>query len=787
MPGLLVDLRRHQPPADAGAKAAGLHWLAARGHAVPRAWALAGSVAAGLEDPTRRAAVRAALSTVVAEDRRYAVRSSADLEDGTERSFAGQFRTILDLQGVDAVLAALDEVVGSGSSQRLSPYLDAIAPGSPGAPAVSRPVMGIVVQELVVPMAAGVAFSKNPLTGLDEVVVEAIPGRGDRLMSDGETPERWVDRWGAWIEQPTEGRVPPSVIGEVVGSTRRIAAARGEPVDLEWAWDGNHVWWLQVRPITGLEGVRLYSNRISREVLPGLIKPLVWTVNVPVVNRAWIRLLASLAGPTDLTPDRLARRFGGRAYFEMGALGDVFEALGMPREVLELLIGLPPGPERPRFRPSRTTVRHVPRMLRVASELATYGPTLRGEVRDIAAVTRAFEAIDPPELDDEALIRRVHELMELGERAAYANVVTPLLMNLYTRLLDRGLAAAGIDPSRVDPASDRSDRHRYDPRAGIHALAEVLAALPPEDRAAIRDGGIAALADRPDLAPVRGSLDAFLERFGALADSGNDFSLPRWREEPDAILRMALDDPTGMGEAALGWTQVEPSVPAVQRPLLRLIFGKAGAYRVYREAISLGYTRAYGLFRPTFLEAGRRLADRGVLDVVDDVFYLELEELEALLLDGDALPARGLVATRRQELEEAADLLLPDLIFGDDFVPTRGAADGDAARIVGLASSRGHHRGRARVIRGLAERDRLEPGDVLVVPHSDVAWTPLFARASAVIAESGGMLSHASIVAREFGIPCVVSATGACSRIPDGAIVTVDGYLGDVVIEAPET
>ncbi len=783
MSGLLVDLRRHQPAADAGGKAQGLHWLTAHGHPVPRAWVLPGSVATGLEDPARRAAIRSALTTVVAEGRPYAVRSSADVEDGAERSFAGQFRTVLDLAGVDAVLAALDEVVGSARADAVSTYLDATVSGGAGGPVGSGRAISAIVQELVVPVAAGVAFSRNPLTGLDEVVVEAIAGRGDRLMSDGETPERWVDRWGAWVEQPPETQVPEAVIAEVVASTRRIAASRGGPVDLEWAWDGRRVWWLQVRPITGLEGIRLYSNRISREVLPGLIKPLVWTVNVPVVNRAWIRLLESLVGPTDLTPDRLARRFGGRAYFEMGALGDVFQALGMPREALELLIGLPPGPQRPRFRPSTTTLRHLPRMLRMAGELAAYGPTVRREIGGIAAATRALEATDPADLDDGALLRRIDDLMELGERAAYANIVTPLLMNLYTRLLGRGLAAAGLDPHQVDPASDRIDRHRYDPRAGIHTLGELLADVAPQDRDAIREHGVVALSGRPDLAPVQDALDAFLERFGALSDSGNDFSLPRWSEEPDTILRMALDEPTSMGEAALGWDAIAPSVPAVQRPLLRPIFGKAGAYRVYREAISLGYTRAYGLFRPTFLEAGRRLVDRGVLDALDDVFYLELAELEALLRDGEAVAARPLVLARRQELDDAAELLLPDLIFGDDYVPSRGAAAG-TERIVGLASSRGHHRGPARVIRGLAERDRLQPGDVLVIPHSDVAWTPLFARASAVVAESGGMLSHASIVAREFGIPCVVSATGACSRIPDGAIVTVDGYQGDVVVEA---
>ena len=90
-----------------------------------------------------------------------------------------------------------------------------------------------------------------------------------------------------------------------------------------------------------------------------------------------------------------------------------------------------------------------------------------------------------------------------------------------------------------------------------------------------------------------------------------------------------------------------------------------------------------------------------------------------------------------------------------------------------------------RVVHGIADFAKVEEGDVLAIPFSDVGWTPLFAKAGAVVAESGGMLSHSSIVAREYGIPCVVSVDGAM-RMPEGAIVTVDGYRGVVVLEGDQ-
>ena len=203
-----------------------------------------------------------------------------------------------------------------------------------------------------------------------------------------------------------------------------------------------------------------------------------------------------------------------------------------------------------------------------------------------------------------------------------------------------------------------------------------------------------------------------------------------------------------------------------------------------REAVSFSYTFGFALFRGTFLELGRRLVAAGTLDAADDVFMLTLAEVRAAVAGTPPSPPREIAATRSREMAEAEDLELPEIIVGDQLVPRRRGATA-ASTLRGVPSSRGTYRGIVRVIRSLADADRLQPGDVLVVPFSDVAWTPLFARAGAVIAEAGGMLSHSSIVAREHGIPCVVSVPGACS-LPDGATVHVDGFAGTVTLENVE-
>jgi pyruvate,water dikinase len=191
------------------------------------------------------------------------------------------------------------------------------------------------------------------------------------------------------------------------------------------------------------------------------------------------------------------------------------------------------------------------------------------------------------------------------------------------------------------------------------------------------------------------------------------------------------------------------------------------------------YTYGYGLIRPRVLELGRRLVERGIVSTPDDVMYLTAQELTDSVLNG--LKRHEIVTVRRAQMEEAADIEMPDLVFGDDFIPSKAPA-ADSSIWHGTPTMRGHHRGPARVVEGIKDFAKVQDGDVIVIPFSDVGWTPLFAKAGAVVAESGGMLSHSSIVAREYGLPCVVSVAGAM-RITDGAMVVVDGYNGTVTLE----
>ena len=221
-------------------------------------------------------------------------------------------------------------------------------------------------------------------------------------------------------------------------------------------------------------------------------------------------------------------------------------------------------------------------------------------------------------------------------------------------------------------------------------------------------------------------------------------------------------------------------------------FDRACRLQVLRERVSSFYTLCYGFHRPLYRrlsqlaelaeDASRPTADAPWPPFPDAIFYLDDAEARALAAGSPAATAAALARARAEEVEAVRDVAVPDVVFGDEPSPIQ---DVDADHLSGVATSSGRHTGRAVLIASASQAKPVRDGDVLVVPYSDVAWTPLFSRAGAIIAESGGFLSHTSIVAREYGIPAVVSVNGAMRALHDGELVTVDGYTGTITVADP--
>jgi len=217
-------------------------------------------------------------------------------------------------------------------------------------------------------------------------------------------------------------------------------------------------------------------------------------------------------------------------------------------------------------------------------------------------------------------------------------------------------------------------------------------------------------------------------------------------------------------------------VKGINKLFTRMFFNRARKFTLYRDEVSKGYMYGYGLFRPYFLRLAEDLVKERWLDSRDDIFYLRWSEIQKLVKGGGISSIYQKIETRKREMQEYRDIELPEIIYGDNPPPLFSHFK---KKMQGIPTSQGYFKGKIKIIGGTADFGKVEPDDIIVIPYSDVGWTPLFARAGAVIAESGGLLSHSSIIAREYQIPAVVSVAG-CMNLKDGQKANVNGFTGEI-------
>ena len=217
----VFDLKEAKLPKSMGNKARRLRFLIENSFRTPAAHVCTWDAYLRYleDDPEIIEPVNSELSGKLDLNRRYAVRSSANIEDSLDHSFAGQFRSILNVQGVDDILEAIWAIWATTQSPGVKAYLQKNAKD----PDDLR--TAVIIQEMVPPVVSGVSFSKNPVTGLDEIVVEAVKGSGEALVQDGVTPRRWINKWGVWGVKPEQEDIELDLIQEVVHQTKAIAKA----------------------------------------------------------------------------------------------------------------------------------------------------------------------------------------------------------------------------------------------------------------------------------------------------------------------------------------------------------------------------------------------------------------------------------------------------------------------------------------------------------------------------------------------------------------------------------
>ena len=733
-----------------------------------------------------RAAVAEWVAAACAQlgDGPLAVRSSAQAEDGG-LSFAGQFDSRLDVVGIGDLHNAIDEVAASGGSVRVVEYAQSTS-GDAGR-------IAVFVQRMVQARHAGVAFSRDPVTYQPEVVVEAVEGRADGLLGGVRTPTRAALDAATldvlFLEQ--RDSVPPEILRDAAQLALKCERHFGAPVDVEWAHDGEQMWLVQARPLTGFDSVEIHSDTWSSEVWPGLIRPLVFDVGDTAVNAAWGRILTSIAGPMEVDWRLMAAPVASRAYFNETLLGGVLTRAGLPENTLEV-VG---RGQRPHVREG-SSVRLAASTGRLSRFLAGNARLLRRVARELPILDARIAAAGPgtADLTPVELADRFEVLLDILEDAAHLSVLTMVSMQLralgaktvVARLAGEGGGSAMPPVSRSAPA-DALDR-----------LSAAVSALPQRELDAVASGDPAhiaeALAASPDGRRALRTMEELLSRWGHIATVNTDFSAPTWADDPGALWRLAAAARTtaapGGGRPVTAADPGEAATGGLRGRIVRGRIESLATFVAARDEVNDALARTYDALRHTARAAGALLTP-AVLEVEDDVFFLRYPELLAALRGEPANSLQATVAQRRSQFEADAQIAPPHRVWNLRLPPRqRMLAHAQRAPLEegvlrGIPASAGVASGPARVLRLSDATTGLGPGDILVVAHADVAWTPVFSVVAGVVTEAGGMLCHAAVVAREIGIPAVVGVDDATRLIADGAQIRIDGSEGVLTVIRP--
>ena len=735
-----------------------------------------------------------------------AVRSSATAEDLPSASFAGQYDSYLNVVGAGAVLQHVRRCWASLFSERAVTYR--VRNGFD-----HRTVqMAVVVQRMVIPQAAGVLFTADPVTSNRKVAsVEASFGLGEALVSGRVNADTFTVRDGEVVARaaaPARQEQPALTEAQVVALVRlgrRIEAHLGRPQDIEWCLAEGDFWIVQSRPITTLfpipeaadRDTHVYVSVGHQQMMTEAMRPLgvsVWqlTAMAPMHEaggRLFVDVTRRLASPTT--------RVG---LLEVIGRGDPLtgDALQTIVERGDFLASLPDqDPPAPGGPPAGGAPAQIDTDPAIVTELIE-----RNRV-SIAALKRDIQTKSGPALFDFLLEAFTEHKRVLGDPLSYRAIMAGMQATWW---LNEQLEAWLGEKNAADTLT-LSAPGNVTSEMGL-ALLDVADVIRPHPQVVgflehVEGAGCEDEAFLDELAKLAGGWEArnairtYLQTYGMRCVGEIDITRPRWSERPTTLVPLILDNIRNFtpGEAKRRFEHGRQAAGEKERELLerlralpdgeqkaaevKRMIDRVRTFSGYREYPKYGIVSRYFVYKQALLQEAERLVQADVLGDKEDIFSLTFHELR------DVASTRRVdeqLIRRRKDAFRFNQALTPPRVLTSDGEVIAGAYRRDdvpTGALIGLPVSAGTVEGRARVIRDIAQAD-LEAGDILVTTYTDPSWTPLFLAITGLVTEVGGLMTHGAVIAREYGVPAVVGVEHATNLIRDGQRIRMhgtDGYI----------
>jgi len=719
----------------------------------------------------------------------YIIRSSAIGEDGSKYSFAGMFDSVRIKNNKD-FSSELKQVISSQNSKRVISYLKSRE-------IKTNPKLSIIVQEYIKGEVSGVMFSTVKQDGKKGVLINSNKGSAKSVVDGADSDSYFV----ASKNSKSKGKsLTTKNLKKLVKTAKEIEKKFGAAQDIEWTIKGNKIYLLQSRPITSelSTEVLVWDNSNIAESYSGIVLPLTSSYIKYAYEETYVDL-AKRSGVSqrkineyrDLF-ENLLGVFYGRVYYNMlnwYKMLTLYPGYERNKENLDTMISAKSKEEL-----DEEYRKNVSKIFKIKyySKLFLRYPFFNSEVKKFKRYVRKclndFNKMKLKTYGEVGLLRVYQKSAKDLLSKWSITVESDFLLMTYFGLLKKFCKKHNLEDQFVYLISN---------------INEVMSAKQVDKLRSLSDEffkhkELENLARKQEYAKALGKIRNE-DRYSSLSNQIfeyhksyggrfiNELKLETENLDSNADYLIALlcsYKKSKPQEVKVHDNKLSNNLSYLKKQSLKFILARIKFYARQREELRLLRAQSFNIAREIFLEIGTRFKSRGIIDSKKDIFYLEVDEIaEIIESKKSSFTPSTIIGQRKKEYKKFESVDLEDVFYtyGYDIKSKFTKKEKSGKQLLGQGCSPGIVKGKVRILDQFSPAKK-EDYEIIVTKHTDPGWTPLFGLCKGIIVEHGGLLSHAAIISRELGLPCIIGLKDATKKFKDGQTITINGYTGEVKI-----
>ena len=730
--------------------------------------------------------------------RLFAIRSSANMEDGASSSFAGMFTSVLNIDNYDDFSKGFFECMLSKYGDSVISYCQA----NKIDPVLIK--LNIIIQQMVEAEYSGVCFSLNPLNGnAKEMVIESIAGLGENLVQGLVSPNRYIVNWYDNVvqinEENSDNSISEPLLHKIIEVALKIQEFYGKPQDIEWAIKNDELYILQARPLTAIHfetkydwtNADLKDGGISSEVTT----PFMYSLYEYAFETTMPKYLKSVKILPDYEVEKWFTQFLYYSYWNISATKDGVKKIpGFVELEFDQDLGTEPNYEGKGHITKigfKSVVQGVRILLALKKSIRNTISKSKSELELLDKIIDNYKDTDWCKFDSETLMRRAKKLFYddyLKVEGSYFNVIYDNSNN--TTLFKDAFAKKNKnnDISYLKLITGLQNLSHLQPSFHLWEISRnIIANIDAYEFFKNTDGGDIANEYMAGVQiPFKQQIDEFINKYGFHSEKELSITEPNWDENPKQVFY------TLCGFILKTDSESIIDQNRKQKEIFEEEFSKIKAKRLQTAILNHRYllwvreeyrdrsSQMYHIIRGAFLSIGNILLADNKLKSAEDIFFLEVPQVINLLKNGEDM--LEVIENNKIIHQSFRNFDKPNEIFSQRNNISNDSALDSEVKLSGIACSFGEIEGEVYIAKTLNDAEQMPEGKIMLTKFTDPAWTIFFPKIVGLITETGGMLSHGAIISREYGIPAVLGVKNASTTIKSGDIVRIDGSTGEIYI-----